>query len=485
MSQDLPLPSKIEIDVTLSQIYDSKEPDAPDVTTYGYLYKTEGDNALWWRTIGGIVNLTSPAVDSFGTSTSLFGGTITVVAPSNTKGGTNALDTMGSGTNGGASTAFGARALMDLPDDADQGIFTVFGYEAGMSLAAGFGSIFIGCQSGANLTGSNNDISIGYQSLGNATGSGNGNIAIGNKTMYSADFDGALNVCVGNEALHDLTTGENNVVMGYESGYSTTTGSYNVLLGHNCGFAITTGTSNIGIGRNALNSVVDSTENIGIGDNVMPLAIGDGTTAVGNQACAALTSGTYNTVIGNYAGFLVSTGSFNTILGQSATADAAHDNCIVVGADAKSSASAQIRIGFDTSFATKQTSCYIDGIRGVTTTENDAVAILVDSKGQLGTISSSIRYKENVATIDDNIIDTVFKMRPTSFNYKNTGAYTYGMIAEEMEEILPQIVVHKDYDGKMLPETIQYHLLIPLLVGAVKKLKLECAELRQMYSNAI
>ena len=48
-----------------------------------------------------------------------------------------------------------------------------------------------------------------------------------------------------------------------------------------------------------------------------------------------------------------------------------------------------------TRIGSTQTRVFIAGIRGVTTTNTNAVAVLVDSFGQLGTISSSQRYKED------------------------------------------------------------------------------------------
>src|SRR6185295_16374991 len=48
-----------------------------------------------------------------------------------------------------------------------------------------------------------------------------------------------------------------------------------------------------------------------------------------------------------------------------------------------------------------QTSAFMAGIRGITTAANDAVAVLVSSTGQLGTASSSRRYKYDSETMAD------------------------------------------------------------------------------------
>lgn len=396
MSQDLPLPTNIEIDVTLSQIFDTTAPTV-DAATYGYLYKLASNNGLFWKTLtGGAIDLTAPtAMSSFGTATNLASGTITVVAPSNTKAGSSALLTMGTGALGGASTAFGASSLSLLTDVANQGIYSAFGYEAGKVVTTGIGSMFLGFRAGVAVTTSSYDLALGYRALGRSTTTAGNNISIGTDSIYSSSFSGSYNVGVGNNCLSDLTTG------------------------------------------------------------------------------------TYNTALGHSAGNTLATGNYNTLLGEATASGAAHEYCVVIGADAVSTATNQIRIGFDGSSATRQTTCFIDGIVGKTSGQNDAIAVLVDSKGQLATISSSIRYKENVQDVSDDVINSLFKMEPKTFNYiGRPDSKTYGMIAESINEILPDIVVYKEIDGEMVPETIQYHLLVPLLVGAVKRLNKRCDELQ-------
>lgn len=113
--------------------------------------------------------------------------------------------------------------------------------------------------------------------------------------------------------------------------------------------------------------------------------------------------------------------------------------------------------------------CYIDGIRGKTTATADAIAVLIDSAGQLGTVSSSQRYKNNIMSMSDTIVDAVYRLNPVNFTYKSdeTLRNQYGLIAEEVAEIIPDIVVYKDG----LPETIQYHLLPSMLIKVIKSQK--------------
>jgi hypothetical protein len=61
-------------------------------------------------------------------------------------------------------------------------------------------------------------------------------------------------------------------------------------------------------------------------------------------------------------------------------------------------------------------------------------------------------------------------LRPVAFKYKReldpTGVAQYGLIAEEMAEVYPELVV---YDEQGRPENIRYHLLDALLLNEIQK----------------
>ena len=48
--------------------------------------------------------------------------------------------------------------------------------------------------------------------------------------------------------------------------------------------------------------------------------------------------------------------------------------------------------------------CFVGNIRGVTTANNDAMPVLIDSAGQLGTVNSSRRFKVDIKSIDSESI---------------------------------------------------------------------------------
>ena len=123
----------------------------------------------------------------------------------------------------------------------------------------------------------------------------------------------------------------------------------------------------------------------------------------------------------------------------------------------------------------------IKGISGVMTAINNAVPVLIDSAGQLGTINSSRRYKEdidNMARASDNLLS----LRPVIFRYKKAIEdgdipIQYGLIAEEVAEVFPALVVYNEHGE---PETVKYHLLATLLLNELQKQRSEIQTLQHM-----
>ena len=86
-----------------------------------------------------------------------------------------------------------------------------------------------------------------------------------------------------------------------------------------------------------------------------------------------------------------------------------------------------------------QVACFIAGIRDVTTGLSNTVPVLIDGNGQLGTLSSSIRYKQDIADMADYSTNLT-ELRPVTFKYKSeiekTGERQCGLIAEDTSWLL-------------------------------------------------
>ncbi len=111
---------------------------------------------------------------------------------------------------------------------------------------------------------------------------------------------------------------------------------------------------------------------------------------------------------------------------------------------------------------------FIEGVYSVETGMPNAIPVLIDSNGQLGTRSSSIRYKTNVENINEKSA-ALLDLRPVSYTYKadSTNTIHFGFVAEEVNDILPLVVIR---DGAGAIETIRYEDVIALLVNELIKI---------------
>jgi hypothetical protein len=94
-----------------------------------------------------------------------------------------------------------------------------------------------------------------------------------------------------------------------------------------------------------------------------------------------------------------------------------------------------------------------------------------------GTITeaSTMRIKTNIETLESPL-DKITKLRGVSYNLKENKQPSIGMIAEEVEQIFPELV-SKDEDGKAA--AMSYGRMTAVLLEAIKELKQEVDELRQ------
>jgi hypothetical protein len=128
-------------------------------------------------------------------------------------------------------------------------------------------------------------------------------------------------------------------------------------------------------------------------------------------------------------------------------------------------------------------------VRSVSTFNNTTTStgneVRIINSGTLQRISSSIKYKKDVETLEDQYVDAVIdNARPTWYRSKcesdNPDWGHYGFIAEELVQIDPRLVcLEPDENGSYLgadgnryePEGVQYQSIIPMLVNAIKRQK--------------
>lgn len=257
-----------------------------------------------------------------------------------------------------------------------------------------------------------------------------------------------------------ISNWNNTTAVGIGSGNLTSTGLFGAAFGNSVLASLTSGSSDSGFGNGALQSVTSGGNN----------------SAFGFVSGSAITTSSGNSLFGAAAGSTLITGANNTLIGLTAGGAyvGAESNNIIIGASILGTAaeSNTTRIGVGGVNATR---CFIGGIRGITTGVNDAIAVLVDSAGQLGTVSSSARYKDDIEDMGKDS-ELLYKLRPVTFEYKqsNSRYKSVGLIAEEVHEVAPRLVVY-DEDGR--PETVKYHDLVPMLLNELQKLAKRVEEL--------
>ena len=346
----------------------------------------------------------------------------------------------------------------------------------------------------ASPTDLNSNTAVGLGSLQSATPStpGTDNTAVGVTTLAS-NTAGNYNTAVGESAGFTNSSGDNNVFVGLDAGYDNTTGGANTFLGTQAGFYNQSGIGNTYVGFAAgkgatgavgtNNTYVGNSAgvaNTGGSDNVFfgASAGQDNTTGNNNEFIGlgtgeSNTTGSNNTAIGNGALSSNTTGANNVAIGSNAgdSVAAPNSNNIDIGnagvsADGAASNSGVIRIGTTGT----QTSFFVAGVRGITTGVNDGVQVLIDSNGQLGTVSSSRRFKEDIQDMGD-ASSGLLRLHPVTFRYKQPFAdgskpIEYGLIAEEVADVYPDLVAHSA-DGQI--ETVKYQVLDSMLLNELQK----------------
>jgi len=286
----------------------------------------------------------------------------------------------------------------------------------------------------------------GASALSNNT-SGFGNTAMG-EDVLSINTTGSLNTATGVSALSNNTTGVQNTATGVDALESNTTGLNNTANGFKALQSNATVSYSTAIGASALYSNTIGYSNTATSASALYFnTTGGSNTANGASALYRNTTGSRNIALGVLAGGNVTTGSNNIDIGSKG----------VLG-DANT-----IRIGTNG----LQTNTHIAGISGVTVA--GGVGVIIDTDGQLGTATSSARFKEAIKPMD-KASEAILALQPVTFRYKHDldpdGTPQFGLVAEDVERVNPALVAH-DEQGK--PYTVRYEALNAMLLNEFLK----------------
>jgi hypothetical protein len=364
----------------------------------------------------------------------------------NTAEGQDALLSL---TTGGWNTAMGFLSLRTNTTgqfNTGVGAATLYANTGDQNTATGAGALL------SNTTGSDNTANGAFALFSNTTGMGN--TAQGVQALYS-NGSGNFNEATGDYALFSNTTGHENTATGDYALNSNTTGSDNTANGSGALASNTTGDANTANGWGALQHNTTGEANTANGLAALGLnTTGANNTAIGFEALRRSTTGGENTAIGVNALSANITGSFNIALGVEAGENVTSaDNVICIGANVAGN--------------NINDACYIGNIFG--STSSNGVAVLVNSNGRLGTMTSSARFKEAIKPMD-KASEALYSLKPVSFRYKKefdpAGSSQLGLVAEDVEKIDPDLVV-RDKEGK--PYSVRYDQVNAMLLNEFLK----------------
>ncbi len=241
------------------------------------------------------------------------------------------------------------------------------------------------------------------------------------------------------------------------------------------------GIENVAFGQSALYETNCGTRNTAFGFQALNGNIsGSGNTAAGHQALLRNVSGAQNTAIGKGALYNVTTGINNTALGYAAGFyQLTGSNNIYIGNSGENGESRTIRIGTGTSATIPgHTRIFLAGIDSPLTAGNALFGV----GGQVGIMPSSRRFKEDIHDLG-KASEGLQRLRPVAFRYKadavaGGGAQDYGLIAEEVAEVYPELV-GRNAEGEII--TVHYHKLIPMLLNELQQQQTQI--LRQQRKN--
>ena len=194
---------------------------------------------------------------------------------------------------------------------------------------------------------------------------------------------------------------------------------------------------------------------------------GNNNTACGYGALVNSTSGNNDIALGFSAGMNLFSGDNNDI--EIGNPGVVGDNNV-------------IRIGASGT----QSSTFIAGISGVTV--GGGAPVYITSSGQLGTSTSSRRFKQDIQSMGD-ASDLILSLRPVTFRYRPDldpeGTPQFGLIAEEVNDIDPALVLR---DQKDQIYTVRYEAINAMLLNEFlkqhRKVEQQEAEIQSLKQKA-
>ena len=289
------------------------------------------------------------------------------------------------------------------------------------------------------------------------------NTAIGSQALHN-NTTGDFNTASGRSALHNNTTGDGNTASGSQALELNTTGGSNTATGVQALLFNTSGGSNTATGRGALHDNTGGSLNTANGrDALFSNTTAFFNTAMGFQALYNNTTGLSNTANGYQALYLNTTGGSNTATGvqalyrqpAGATSPWAFKPVRISPRAVTISISATLEWR-----ASPTKSASADKARKRhfhcwhQWKPNCRHKRRCKQQRTLGTVASSQRFKDDIKPID-KASEAIHALKPVMFRYKKEvdpeGIPQFGLVAEEVEKVNPDLVVRDERGQDLTP----------------------------------
>jgi hypothetical protein len=304
----------------------------------------------------------------------------------------------------------------------------------------------------------------------------------GAKAVEPAATDTALaggNTADGQNALLSLTTGTFNSAFGFDSLLLLSDVSFDTGLGAGA-LLVDNGGTNTAVGAGALLSNTVAVDNNAVGAFALfnndsdSAGIANFNNAHGHEALFLNVGGSENNAFGDLAMENNTTGSSNTAIGDDALRfNVDGSGNVAVGDEAETGFGASVNnciaIGAPGAgpFATLDNTCFIGSIFGEPVSDpGTQAAVFVDQFNVVGIFNSSRKYKHDIQPMD-KASEALYHLKPVSFKFNSDwkGTTQYGLIAEEVAQVDPQLVVRRD--GETV--TVRYEQVNAMLLNEFLK----------------
>lgn len=424
-----------------------------------------------------------------------------------------------SGNTGIGNTAIGFQSLANNQGSANN---TGVGGATMQANISGENNTAMGFQAANLLTSGNENVALGYRALLMADqisesvavgayalendGLHKGNTAVGFKALQMNGMgnmsvaEAIQNTAVGYQSGMGNLNGINNTFLGYQTGVMNSGGMDNVFIGSEAGNQNTDGLSNVIIGSQAGQENKEGESNVYIGFQAGQNAEALVNTMIGNKAGQMTTSGFSNVFLGSTAGNFNKSGEQNAYLGAGAGFfnGGSFNTFVGNGAGAGSmplSSNGNVFIGyFAGSQETGDSLLYIDNSSSATPLiwgnfKQGAKEVRVNGDfcytGSLLTCSD-LRFKNNIKPIENALIGLTslqgitHEWRHEEFeDFVWSKRSEYGVLAQEVEAIFPELVSEDDRGYKF----VNYTKFTPLFIEAIKEQQDQIDRLKQENSE--